>query len=248
MARNGALPNLEDLDLSESDADALFASPSHPPPKSRQKPPKPDPQQANTQQSRKADDADDAEGDVEEAREAALRKELAGIRTINQTIESAIDSLERARGNMDTVSHTVRDASTLLNTWTRILSRTEHNQRIILDPSWHGATQDLVDVENETVLKQQEKERRELEEAQKREARARKAEEDERRRAENARSTSSRGGRMRGRGASRGLGSNRAPIQSAAGTTARETSSRVAGAGIAGGRGTGSYRGRSKGS
>ena len=101
MAHNGALPNLEDLDLSESDTDALFASPSHPPAKSRQKPPKPDPQQANAQQSRKADDADDAEGDGKEAREAALRKELAGIRTINQTIEGAIDSLERARGNMD---------------------------------------------------------------------------------------------------------------------------------------------------
>ncbi|KAL8869437.1 MAG: hypothetical protein Q9174_004270 [Haloplaca sp. 1 TL-2023] len=247
MARNGGLPNLEDLDLSESDTDALFASPSHPPSKSRQKPTKPDPQQADAPQSRKADVADDAEEDGEEAREAALRKELAGIRTINQTIEGAIDSLERARGNMDTVSNTVRDASTLLNTWTRILSQTEHNQRVILDPSWHGASQDLVDVENETALKQQEKERRDLEEAQKREARARKAEEDELKRAENARSTSSRGGRMRGRGASRGLGSSRAPVQAASGTTARDTGSKVARAGNAGSRGTGSYRGRSRG-
>ena len=98
------------------------------------------------------------------------------------------------------------------------------------------------------MLKQQEKERRELEEAQKREARARKAEEDERRRAENVRSTSSRGGRMKGRGVSRGLGSNRAPVQGASRTTIRDNGSRVAWAGNAGGRGAGSYRGRSKGS
>lgn len=38
--------------------------------------------------------------DVEEVREAALRKELEGVRNINQVIEGVIGTLERAKGNM----------------------------------------------------------------------------------------------------------------------------------------------------
>ena len=37
----------------------------------------------------------------EEAQEAALHNELNGIRGINQVIEGVIDSLERAKGNME---------------------------------------------------------------------------------------------------------------------------------------------------
>lgn len=39
--------------------------------------------------------------DAEETREAALRKELAGVRGINEIIEGVIGTLERAKGNMD---------------------------------------------------------------------------------------------------------------------------------------------------
>ncbi|KAI4093890.1 MAG: hypothetical protein L6R37_007327 [Teloschistes peruensis] len=207
MAQNDALSDGEELDLSESDTDALFASPSSRlKPKRRSKATEPNSQEGIRQQSHASKDVE-VNGEV--AREAALHKELAGLRTINQTIEGAIDGLERARSNMDTVSHTVRDASTLLQTWTRILSQTEHNQRLILDPSWRGASQDLADLENESLFKQQEKERRDLEEAQRREARARKAEEDERRKAENAGTKTPRGGRNRGRGTSRGAAVSR---------------------------------------
>ena len=38
--------------------------------------------------------------DTEEAREAALRKELEGVRKINEVIEGMIGTLERAKGNM----------------------------------------------------------------------------------------------------------------------------------------------------
>jgi hypothetical protein len=38
--------------------------------------------------------------DAEEAREAALRKELEGVRNINEVIEGVIGTLERAKGNM----------------------------------------------------------------------------------------------------------------------------------------------------
>lgn len=146
-----------------------------------------------------------------------------------------------------TVSHTVRDASTLLQTWTRILSQTEHNQRLILDPSWRGASQDLADLENESLFKQQEKERRDLEEAQRREARARKAEEDERRKAENAGTKTPRGGRNRGRGTSRGAAVSQSSGPSHSNPAARDTRSRVARAGNVIGRGPCSHRGRSRG-
>ncbi|KAL8673887.1 MAG: hypothetical protein Q9168_001707 [Polycauliona sp. 1 TL-2023] len=241
MPSSGATPKVEHLDLSDDDTEALFASPSRPKTKPRPKSTRTDNKEVTGQQSRRSEDA---ETDSEEVREAALRKELAGIKNINQVIEGVVDSLERAGGNMDTVSRTVNDASTLLNTWSRILSQTEHNQRLILDPSWHGATQDLADTENESLLKQQEKERSELEELRRREARARKAEEEEKRRLENAGSKSSRGARGRGRGSSRAGRSASQASQSGSTTPARPSGSRVARAGSGIGRGT---RGRSRG-
>ena len=74
------------------------------------------------------------------------------------------------------------NASTLLNTWTRILSQTEHNQRLILNPSWQGANTDIAEAENELNARQQAAMRLEMEEQNRREAEAaRKAEEEERR-------------------------------------------------------------------
>ncbi|KAI4106376.1 MAG: hypothetical protein LQ339_003113 [Xanthoria mediterranea] len=242
MGSSGATPKVEHLDLSDDDTEALFASPSRPETKPRPKATKSDVKEVTVQPSRSR--PEDTETGSKEAREAALRKELAGIRNINQVIEGVVDSLEHARGNMDTVSRTVNDASTLLNTWTRILSQTEHNQRLILDPSWHGATQDMADMENESLLKQQEKERREIEEAQRREARARKAEEDDRKRLENTGPKSSRGARGRGRGSSRGGIPGQSTSQRGSMTPARSSGSRVARAGSGIGRGP---RGRSRG-
>jgi hypothetical protein len=39
--------------------------------------------------------------DAEEVRDVALRKELEGVRAINETIEGVLGTLERAKGNMD---------------------------------------------------------------------------------------------------------------------------------------------------
>ncbi len=102
------------------------------------------------------------------------------------------------------MSRTVTSASTLLNTWIRILSQTEHNQRLILDPSWQGASQDAADIENETILQQQAAERRQIEDARRREAAARKAEEEERRQTTGNVTRVARGSRGRGRGSGRG--------------------------------------------
>ncbi|KAL8924025.1 MAG: hypothetical protein Q9208_004309 [Pyrenodesmia sp. 3 TL-2023] len=242
MAPNSATLGMADLDLSDDDNKAPFVSPSPP---EGSKPGEADcPKQAREKQSRRLEER---EVNDEEARVVALRKELAGIRNINQVIEGVIDGLERAGGNMDTVSCTVTDASALLNTWTRILSQTEHNQRLILDHSWRGASQDIADMENESVLKQQEKERRELEEAQKREARARKDEEDERGRAETAGAKTPRGRRGRGRVTSRVGASGRVSNQAPSTIHPKDVGSRVARAGSSIGRGPSSHRGRSRG-
>ncbi|KAK4942059.1 hypothetical protein LTR10_018095 [Elasticomyces elasticus] len=136
----------------------------------------------------------------QQEREQSLRRELESVRQVNQAIEGVIQSLNKARDNMKTVNGTVVAASTLLNTWTRILSQTEHNQRLILDPSWHGASQDIADIEEEALEKQRAAERREAEEQERKMAAARMAEEEEKRKADLAakqsRPTSARGGRI----------------------------------------------------
>ncbi|KAI9724416.1 MAG: hypothetical protein M1812_000484 [Candelaria pacifica] len=212
MAKSGAMPDIENLELSDSDPDDLFASPSRAEKKSISR--KSKATATGTSSVPTKGIASESRHDTEEAHEIALRRELEGVRNINEVIEGVISSLDRAKENMETVSRTVNSASTLLNTWIRILSQTEHNQRLILNPSWQGASQDVEDMENESVLKQQATERREAEERQRREAAASKAEEDERRRAESAASRGSRGTRGRGRGMSRGTGRGTASVGS----------------------------------
>lgn len=46
----------------------------------------------------------DSKADSEDAREASLRRELAGIRNINEVIKGVVDSLAQAKGNMDVCS------------------------------------------------------------------------------------------------------------------------------------------------
>ncbi|KAK4164501.1 DASH complex subunit Duo1-domain-containing protein [Cladorrhinum sp. PSN259] len=175
--------------------------------------------------------------ETDESREAALQRELEGVRNINTVIEGVISTLERAKGNMGTVSKTVDNASTLLNTWTRILSQTEHNQRLILNPNWNGATQDLLDIDAEALAKQQEVERRAVEAERRREEARRRAEEEERKRAAGASTASSsttrgRGGLTRGRarglssrgGASSGYGAGGSASGGSSGSSSRPAS------------------------
>ncbi|KAI1411133.1 DASH complex subunit Duo1-domain-containing protein [Hypoxylon sp. FL1857] len=157
----------------ESDHEDLFAS------HSRSHTPKEQPPRSTTPLNPPPTNRYD---DSEEAREANLRRELEGVRNINELIEGVIGTLERAKGNMHTVSNTVNTASTLLNTWTRILSQTEHNQRLILNPNWKGASQDLADMEAEALQKQREAERRAAEEERRRAEARRKQEEEARQR------------------------------------------------------------------
>ena len=200
MTPVGVTPaDLNSLSLSYSDAEDtedLFASPSM---LTKARRPQQPPEDLKFQPP--VDPPDTEEGHTA-AHEASLRRELASVRSMNQVISGVVDSLEKAKTNMETVSATVFNASNLLTTWTRILSQTEHNQRLILNSRWQGASQDIADGENEVLLRRQEKERREAEEASREEAREK--EEEERRRMTEGATT--KGPRGRGRGVGRAVG------------------------------------------
>ena len=246
MARVRIPPqDLSSLSLSNSDAEDIedpFASPSVP-----TKPRRPE-QRSDPQPPAHPPEPDE---DHLAAYEASLRYELSSVRTMNQVVSGVVDSLAKAKSNMETISATVSNASTLLSTWTRILSQTEHNQRLILNPRWQGASQDIVDGENEVLLRRQENEIREVEEAKREEARLRENEEEERRRLTQGPTTKGPRGRGRGggRGVSRAGGNEYIGVGGQGGVrgTARVggTTPGRAGSGI--GRGIGSARGRAKG-
>jgi hypothetical protein len=91
-----ATPDIGRLDLSESDTEDLFASPS------RSSKPKPKPN-SNLLENTNAPSQRNGESkyDAEQAREVALHKELKSVRSINEIIEGVVSSLESAKGNMD---------------------------------------------------------------------------------------------------------------------------------------------------
>jgi len=120
------------------------------------------------------------------------------------------------------VNQTVGAASALLNTWTRILSQTEHNQRLLLDPAWHGASQDIAEMENEALARQQQVERREMEEQERKAAAVRKAEDEEQKKAEVPTKTIKPA--TRGRTRTTGRGTSTAQSGYVAGGTQRDTS------------------------
>ena len=91
MAQGGTTPDTEHIDLSDADTDDLFASPSRAESKASKA--------INIENGRVM--KDNSSENTEAAREDVLRRELAGVRSINEVIESVVDSLERAKGNME---------------------------------------------------------------------------------------------------------------------------------------------------
>lgn len=84
-------PNMDPLSLSDSDEDALFDTPAA---------------KKNKKQTQDADaDAGKARKEshytTEEAREANLRRELESIRNVNKVIEGVVESLQKAKDNME---------------------------------------------------------------------------------------------------------------------------------------------------
>jgi hypothetical protein len=205
MSKPTEAPDIDRLRLQDDEED-IFASPKTADTPSTTKPARPENRH-----------------DAQEARDARLQAELERVREVNKVIENVTASLHKAKANMSTVHQTVNNASTLLATWTRILGQTEHNQRLILNPQWQGATQDLEEIENEEIRRQAEAERRAVEEQRRREEAQRKAEEEERKRAAAAAPT---------RGVSRARSTRGVPASS---TTSRYT---AAGTSVGRGRGT----------
>ena len=104
MASNGISSQMDRLDLSDTDTEDLFASPSRAEKKKNQKPKNSTSDVPKTPSSSSRPNAAtpvESKYDTEEAREAALRKELAGIRNINHVVEGVVESLEKVKGNMD---------------------------------------------------------------------------------------------------------------------------------------------------
>lgn len=104
MASNGISSQMDHLDLSDTDTEDLFASPSR---AEKKKPHRPKsstsdvPKTPSSSLRNNPPTPGESKYDTDEAREAALRKELAGIRNINQVVEGVVESLEKAKGNMD---------------------------------------------------------------------------------------------------------------------------------------------------
>jgi hypothetical protein len=91
-------PNLDPLSLSDSDSDALFDTPA-----ARKNKSKAQDGRGDTAEGAPAGKARGKESHytTEEAREAALRKELESVRNVNKVIEGVVESLQKARDNMD---------------------------------------------------------------------------------------------------------------------------------------------------
>lgn len=129
-----------------------------------------------------------------------------------------------------------------------MLSQTEHNQRLILNPNWQGASQDVADMENEMVLKAQAAERRAAEEERRREDARRRAEDEERQRQAGTAVRGARGTRGRGRGVGRGSSiSGTGYVAGGVSSSTSRGTSQIGRTGTGIGRGLGGTRGRPRG-
>jgi hypothetical protein len=91
-------PNLDPLSLSDSDSDALFDTPAAK--KGKKKAHNGGAETADGGASGKTR-GKESHYTAEEAREAQLRQELDNVRNVNKVIEGVVESLQKARDNMD---------------------------------------------------------------------------------------------------------------------------------------------------
>jgi hypothetical protein len=95
-------PDVGRMDISDVDTEDLFASPSRA--EKTQAASAADVKSAvdsTGQVLQNARESADSRYENEEAREAALRKELESVRSVNEVIEGVVESLEKAKGNME---------------------------------------------------------------------------------------------------------------------------------------------------
>lgn len=89
-------PSMDDLNLSDSDTDALFDTPAR---KNKQRAQDAGAEAGEGAAAGKAR-AKESHYTAEEAREAALRQELESVRNVNKVIEGVVESLQKAKDNM----------------------------------------------------------------------------------------------------------------------------------------------------
>ena len=101
MATSRTMPDIESLELSYPETEDLFASPSRPKKKADADSKAKDAEGPNATTTSHTTWNGESRYDNEEAREALLRRELESVRNINQVMEGVVESLERAKGNME---------------------------------------------------------------------------------------------------------------------------------------------------
>ncbi|KUL91800.1 hypothetical protein ZTR_01069 [Talaromyces verruculosus] len=134
MAIPSATQEMDRLQLSDEDTEELWNSPS-------QRRTRPVPQRTPASADRLANQDTKPSLDQEEARELALRNELQTVRNVNQAIEGVLESLERARGNMEHRQNTTKDSSSIpsgkapLTTLPKWKAKQQQNNRLPSDES-----------------------------------------------------------------------------------------------------------------
>lgn len=103
MTIPSATQELERLQLSEEDTEELWNSPS------QRRTNKASYEKATSSAERTQNQEPKPPLDQEEARELALRNELQTVRNVNEVIEGLLESLERAKGNMEVCDYSGYD-------------------------------------------------------------------------------------------------------------------------------------------
>ncbi|KAF5112800.1 hypothetical protein DV454_003988 [Geotrichum candidum] len=155
--------------------------------------------------------------------QARLEQELEQIRQVNDVTEGVIESLKVTELNLDVrnVLMGAQNADKLLDKWVRILSQTEHTQRLLFNKGWHGATRD--DEMQQERERQLEAERRRAQERE-RERQTREAEERRRREAHEEQRRAKESGLQR-----RGISKRSVAGSSSVGASSSSSSSGTAG-------------------
>ncbi|KAF9437781.1 hypothetical protein BGZ76_011167 [Entomortierella beljakovae] len=74
------------------------------------------------------------------ATEPSIQTELDQTRRLIKVFEVIDSSMTEARDKLKTFYKTADETNTLLDMWVRVLSQTEHTQKLLQDPAWEGQT------------------------------------------------------------------------------------------------------------
>ncbi|CAO3570864.1 unnamed protein product [Mortierella alpina] len=96
-------------------------------------------QQDQQQQQRDRSDLADAQAEPGTTSEATSAKsELEETRLLLKALDAIDTSMSEARDKLKTFYKTADETNTLLDMWIRVLSQSEHIQKLLQDPAWEG--------------------------------------------------------------------------------------------------------------